>query len=110
MFVIRRLYAIILLAFFITVPEARAGQVERTRSGEEQFQVSCAACHSGGENILKPEHPMKGSRKLKDFATFLKWIRKPVVPMPKFPSSSLSVVQAEKLYRYILTQEKTGWK
>jgi mono/diheme cytochrome c family protein len=106
----RHPWGAMLAVLLLTVAGGSAAAGELMRSGEEQFQVSCAACHPRGDNVLEPEHPIKRSIKLKNFSTFLGWIRKPVLPMPEFPPSALSDAQAKELYAYILRQEGTGWK
>ena len=75
-------------------PEAFAG-------GAVIFESNCVDCHPQGKNIIKPDHPITGSQKLKDLPAFVGWIRKPVAPMPTFPESQISDAQAKELYKYI---------
>jgi len=71
------------------------------KAGAVIFEKNCVDCHPGGQNILKPDHPIIGSQKLKTFQTFTGWIRKPVAPMPTFPESQVSEADAKELYEYI---------
>jgi len=71
------------------------------RAGAAIFEKNCVDCHPQGQNILKPDHPIVGSQKLKTFQTFTGWIRKPVAPMPTFPESQVSEADAKELYEYI---------
>jgi cytochrome c6 len=102
------LMVVILVSVFTT-----AGMTQGTTgaaSGEQLFKEQCSACHPNGGNVINPHKPLKGSPKLKTFAAFLSWIRKPVQPMPPFPPSKIPDQQAKKLYDYILKQKKSEWK
>lgn len=70
-------------------------------AGEKIFAANCITCHPGGDNIIKPDHPIKNSPKLKNIDTFIAWIRNPIAPMPPFPESKISVGQAKDLYPYL---------
>jgi cytochrome c6 len=73
------------------------------KAGEAVFAANCSACHADGGNLIDPKKPLRGSAKLKDFETFLGWIRVPVAPMPPFPAEQVSDAQATDLYRYVTT-------
>lgn len=81
-------------------------------AGAALFESHCASCHRGGGNVIVPLLPLKGSKKLADFETFLAFIRHPRMPdgslgaMPAFGQSSLSDEQARQLYRYLLAEER----
>ena len=88
------------------------GGVTRTapasfKVGKKIFEVHCQGCHPNGGNILMAQYPITRSPKLKDFNTFLTFIRSPRLPngskgaMPGFPVSSISEAQARDLYRYL---------
>ena len=79
-------------------------------SGEVLLKENCAVCHPNGGNIVNPNKPLKGAQTLNTFETFLSWIRKPVQPMPPFPSSKISDQQAKELYDYLLKETKGVWK
>lgn len=76
-------------------------------AGADIFNSHCRACHQNGGNIINPAKPIKGSEKLRDFDTFLAYIRNPASPMPSFSQETISDKQAEELYEYIL-QMKGG--
>jgi len=85
-----------------TLPAAREFKV-----GMEIFDQKCSGCHPGGGNAIKPNLPLIGSSELKDFQTFLNYIRQPKMPngskgiMPAFPEQKISQAQAEQLYQYL---------
>jgi cytochrome c6 len=109
----KRTVLLSVLAMVLAAGFTIAGMTQGTTapaSGEQMFKEQCAACHANGGNILKPNLPLKGSPDLKTFAAFLSQIRKPQPPMPAFPPAQISDQQAQKLYDYILKQEKAGWK
>ena len=85
-------------------------ETAKSKTGEEEFKENCSSCHPNGGNVIKPEDTLKGSNTLKDFETFLSWIRKPVQPMPTFSASQLSEEQARQLYDYIVKASKSEWK
>ena len=106
--------ATVLCAAAICVALLSAGgfgqETVKSKIGEEEFKENCSSCHPNGGNVIKPEDTLKGSRMLKDFETFLSWIRKPVQPMPAFSASQLSEEQARQLYDYIVKASKSEWK
>jgi hypothetical protein len=77
------------------------------RAGAKIFADSCANCHPDGGNVIVPSLPLKGSRVLANFRTFLAFIRHPKMPdgsqgaMPAFSQSQISKSQARRLYHYI---------
>lgn len=85
----------------------RNQQVPRENPGTTIFETDCARCHAQGGNFAYPELPLRGSLQLKDFRTFLGYLRNPVMPdgspgpMPAFPPDRISNEQAEALYRYM---------
>jgi mono/diheme cytochrome c family protein len=108
-----KLSLILFIAGMAVVLFVAAGPVPGSASGnagEAIFKENCMACHPGGGNVVKPDKPMKGAPQLKQFGSFLTWIRNPVQPMPPFSPATISDDQAKKLYEYILKQEKEGWK
>ena len=79
------------------------------QAGKKIFEVNCQACHPRGENLIKPDRPIRNSAKLKKLEPFITWIRHPEKPMPPFPESQISIDQAKDLYRFItrvLTRSK----
>ncbi len=71
------------------------------QAGQALYATNCKACHPNGGNTLDPTLPVKGSPKIKDFDTFLAWIRDPAPPMPAFPETRLSGSQSKDLYDYV---------
>lgn len=70
--------------------------------GEKIYVADCQKCHPGGGNVINPHHPVRGSKELKNFDSFLSWIRQPEAPMPAFPPQKISDEQAHRLYDYII--------
>jgi hypothetical protein len=70
-------------------------------AGADIFNTYCRVCHPNSGNIINPDKPVKGSQKLRDFDTFLAYIRNPASPMPSFSQETISDKQAEALYKYI---------
>ncbi len=94
------------------------GMMNQGQAGESQsspvatpgariFRANCASCHADGGNVVAPNLPLKGSRMLADFKTFLNFIRHPEMPdgskgaMPAFTKSKISEQQAKILYQFI---------
>lgn len=71
------------------------------QAGEQLYAKTCKACHPNGGNTLDPTLPVRGSPKLKDFDTFLAWVRDPDAPMPPFPETKISASQSKDLYDYV---------
>lgn len=83
-------------------------------AGEKIFNRECSRCHPDGGNIIVAGLPLKGSRVLANFRTFIAFIRHPKMPdgsqgsMPSFPKSKLSDWRARELYHYIISIEGYG--
>jgi uncharacterized membrane protein len=77
-------------------------------AGKKLFENNCMACHPNGGNAISPEAIIIGSDELKDFPTFLAWIRDPRLdngqkgPMPDFLPWKISNEQARQLYDYLI--------
>ncbi len=73
------------------------------------FRANCTSCHPNGENIIVPVLPLKNSRVLENFKTFLNFLRHPKMPdgsegpMPAFTKSEISDQEAKSLYHFIMT-------
>ena len=74
-------------------------------AGAEVFNTHCRVCHQGGGNIINPHKPIKGSQKLKDFDTFLAFVRNPTSPMPSFSQGTITDKEAIELYEYITSKQ-----
>ena len=78
------------------------------QAGKGLFENNCMACHPNGGNAITPEDIIIGSDRLKDFQTFLAWIRDPRLdngkkgPMPDFLPGKISNPQARQLYDYLI--------
>lgn len=88
-----RLAAIAIIVAFIhgilgllgsdTIRDGVAGSVQDDDSrqssflsaGADIFNTYCRVCHPNGGNIINPDKPVKGSQKLRNFDTFLAYIR-----------------------------------
>ncbi|HTX73084.1 MAG TPA: c-type cytochrome [Rectinemataceae bacterium] len=88
---------------------AVAGDV---KAGQALFADNCQACHSNGQNVIVPELPIRGSKRLATLTGFVAFIRSPSMPdgsagqMPPFPADTISDAQATDLYAYVTT----AWK
>jgi mono/diheme cytochrome c family protein len=102
--------AILLAVIFLVTGAGMAQDQGTAKSGREEFQTNCSPCHPDGGNAIKPEKPLKSSRKLANFSAFLSWIRKPEPSMTTFPPSQISDKQARELYNYIVSASKNNWK
>jgi uncharacterized membrane protein len=78
------------------------------QAGKGLFENNCMACQPNGGNAITPEDIIIGSDRLKDFQTFLVWIRDPRLdngkkgPMPEFLPRKISDQQAQQLYAYLI--------
>lgn len=79
-------------------------QSSLTSASADIFNSYCRSCHQNGGNIINPDKPIIGSHKLKDFETFLAFIRNPALPMPSFSQGTISDKRAEELYEYITSE------
>jgi uncharacterized membrane protein len=84
-------------------------------AGGKIFHLKCSGCHPRGGNIISPNLPIRGAPQLKDFDTFVGFIRHPLLPngskgvMPEFSEKNLSGEKARELYQYIMNVlEKPG--
>jgi mono/diheme cytochrome c family protein len=90
-------------------PAAPAGQEQAFAAGAQLFAANCQGCHPGGGNVIDPQLPVKGSKRLASQETFVAFIRAPTMPggspgsMPAFGEDALSVRQAADLYVYVST-------
>ena len=81
---------------------------EEFLEGQKIFVNHCSGCHPNGGNILFPNLPLRTAPQLKDYQTFIEFVRKPTLPngsigpMPAFTQSKLADEKAEELYSYII--------
>ena len=77
-------------------------------AGRKIFVNHCSGCHPNGGNILFPNLPLRSAPQLKNYQTFIEFVRNPILPngskgpMPVFTQNKLSDPQAEELYSYII--------
>ncbi len=77
------------------------------QAGQRIFESNCAGCHPRGGNIIVPQLPLRSAPQLKEFGTFLAFLRNPKMPdrttgmMPEFPASKLSDQEVRQLYLYL---------
>jgi mono/diheme cytochrome c family protein len=80
---------------------------ESFQAGEKIFHANCGACHPQGQNAIMPNLPIHGSDRLKNFQTFIAFIRQPRLPdgspgpMPAWPPAKISDQEAKALYGYV---------
>jgi uncharacterized membrane protein len=84
-------------------PVSMSGQ-----EGAEAFVRACVSCHPNGENPFKPKLAPRNAPQLKDFETFLTYIRNPKARdgsntvMPPFSEDRLPEAEARAIYLYML--------
>jgi mono/diheme cytochrome c family protein len=82
------------------------------RQGADAFSRACASCHPRGENPFKPELSPRTGPQLKDFQTFLAYLRAPKARdgsntiMPPFPEDQLPEAEARLIHQYIVKELK----
>ena len=76
---------------------------EKANPGKKLFKSNCAGCHAGGENLIKPDKPVTGSKILKSKAIFKKYLEDPPQPMPSFENITSKDEKLDELYAYVKT-------
>lgn len=80
--------------------------------GKALFASNCEGCHAGGGNAIVASLPIKGSKKLADFAAFQRFIAAPTMPdgktgdMPPFGEDALEEGQAKALFSFVKAEFK----
>lgn len=83
-----------------------------SQKGAEAFAKACASCHPNGDNPFKPELAPITAPQLKDFQTFLSYIRDPKARdgsntiMPPFSEDRLPEAEARAIYLYLSRELK----
>ena len=72
-------------------------------SGEKLYQVNCSGCHLNGQNLIKSDKPITGSKMLKSKQAFKTFIENPPQPMPNFKNITGKPAQLEALYNYVIS-------
>jgi uncharacterized membrane protein len=85
------------------------GRLKEKQVSAAQFTGHCSSCHPKGGNAIKPNFPLRSAPQLRDFTTFLAYIRSPKARdgsetvMPPFPPEKLTDEQAKEIYNYVIT-------
>ncbi len=88
-------------------PVAQKAALAGFAAGKAIFENFCSGCHPGGQNIVYPKLPIKGSKRLASLAAFEAFVRNPKMPdgsaggMPPFGKDLLTDAQAKDLYSYV---------
>ncbi len=101
-------YVLILLIYSVLLTVSTSfskqdsfAQEDNKSGGMKLFKTNCSGCHLNGKNLIKPEKPIIGSKKLTDKKTFKNFIESPPKPMPKFKNISENEEQLQALYKYV---------
>jgi cytochrome c6 len=93
--------ALAFLAIAIFCLEAyRAPAAGANQSGEKIYTANCASCHAAGGNIVNPNKPLKGSKKLGNKELLKALLMKPVGSMPPFPQIAGNDGDLSALFAY----------
>ena len=76
---------------------------ENVNSGEKLYQVNCSGCHLNGQNLIKADKPIVGSKMLKSKQGFKTFLDSPPQPMPNFKNITAKPAQLEALYTYVVS-------
>ncbi len=82
------------------------------QEGAEAYVKACVSCHPNGENPFKPKLAPRTAPQLKDFETFLSYIRNPkardgsITIMPPFSEDRLPEAEARAIYLHMLREYK----
>ncbi|MGO8693308.1 MAG: c-type cytochrome [Rectinemataceae bacterium] len=94
------------------VVSTQSANLGDAKAGQVLFANNCQACHAGGENLIVPSLPIRGSKPIASFGSFLSFIRAPKMPdgsagaMPPFGPAAITDARARDLYVYV----STAWK
>lgn len=81
-------------------------------NGEQIFSANCAACHTGGNNVIVPEKTLKKdsleANKVNTIEAITYQVTNGKNAMPAF-GGRLSDSDIEDVANYILTQAEKGW-
>ena len=80
----------------VTVPASS----QAAPDGAKMFQSKCAMCHAGGGNPIKPDKPVKGSKKLKTKDIFKQFLSTQNGTMPAFKPIADNDPALTALYEY----------
>lgn len=107
----------LLLTFFAISAVLLMNPNEKTFSvdleaGEQIFVSNCAACHSGGNNIVVPAKTLKkdilSENKMNSVAAITIQVTNGKEGMPPF-GGKLESDEIENVANYVLAQSESGW-
>nr|ARO90343.1 cytochrome c6 [Bangiopsis subsimplex] len=94
---------------FAFVSSVLAADVEH---GEQIFTANCAACHSGGNNVIMPDKTLKKEAleeyEMKSVDAITYQVTNGKNSMPAF-GGRLSETDIEDVANYVLSQADKGW-
>ncbi len=83
---------------------SKTSQIEESpKSGEAIFQVNCSGCHINGQNLIKSDKPVIGSKMLKSKQLFKTFLDAPPQPMPNFKNITGKPEKLNALYNYVVS-------
>ena len=71
--------------------------------GEKLYTINCSGCHLNGNNLIKPDKPIIGSKKLNSLETFNAFLSAPPPPMPNFKNITEKPDQLKALYQHVIS-------
>jgi cytochrome c6 len=110
---LKRLTLIALIAIvFLTTLVSSPAQAANSANGAKLFNANCAACHTGGNNVILAKKTLKKEALEKYGMASLDAIKTQVTngknAMPSF-RGRLNDTQIEDVATYVLEQSEQGW-
>jgi cytochrome c6 len=101
----RKVFALFLVAFFISVAGYATGEAKVTK-GETLFEQNCSPCHPDGGNIINPAFTLhkkdREAHGVKTAKDIVGKMRNPGPGMTKFNKATISDKDAKAIAEYIL--------
>lgn len=92
--------ATLCLSVLLSPAPALGKKTEPAPNGEAIFKQSCASCHPGGGNVVKPHSPIAGSAQLITIAVFKAYLKSPLGHMPYYKNIVTDKRTLKALYDY----------
>ena len=92
-----------LLAYGLLKPSTASMSGGEPELGARLFKKNCSGCHSNGQNLIKADKPIIGSKEIRAKVVFKAFIENPPKPMPKFKNITDNPEQLDALYRYVIS-------
>lgn len=109
---LKKLLSVILLAVAISIAFAHPALAADTLSGAKIFGTNCAACHTGGRNIVAAAKTLKKEAlekyQMNSLEAIVHQVQSGKNAMPAF-KNRLSDKQIEDVASYVLEQAEKGW-